>query len=142
MTADKRISTDYPARDRAAVGCSATALHTDNDRLSWTQLGIRMGFTRDDSQRLEIFEGIARMVWTEAGKRHGYLGGHAARSIARAILGPHPEQPYRVGIARLDARRQLIGVEHGPGTRSFVLDLDVEALHVLDDFNQRQPRIA
>jgi hypothetical protein len=140
---DTRITTGYPARQRAAVaGCSATALHTDDDRLSWTQLGIRMGFTRDDSQRLEILDGIARMAWTETGARHHYLGGPAARAIARAILGAHPDQHHRVGIGRLDAGRRLIGLEHATGTRSFVLDLDAEAVHLLDEFNHRQPRIA
>jgi hypothetical protein len=140
---DTRIATGYPARHRAAsVSCSATALHTDDDRLSWTPLGIRMGFTRDDSQRLEILNGVARMAWTETGARHRYLGGPAARAIARAILGAHPDQQHRVGIARLDAGRRLIGLEDALGTRSFVLDLDAEAVHLLDEFNQRQPGIA
>lgn len=143
VTTDTRIATGYPARHRAAaVGCSAIALHTDDNRRSWTKLGIRMGFTRDESQRNEILDGIAQMAWTETGERHRYLGGPAARAIVRAILGHHPDQPHRVGIARLDAGRRLIGLEHALGTRSFVLDLDAEAVHLLDEFHHRQSRIA
>jgi hypothetical protein len=143
MTTDTRIATSHPARYRpAAVGCSAMALHTDDDRRSWTPLGIRMGFTRDEPKRVEILDGIARMAWTETETRHRYLGGPAARAIVRAILGHHPDQLYRVGVARLDGGGRLIGLEHALGTRSFVLDLDAEAVHLLDEFNHRQPRIA
>ena len=143
MRTDTRIATTYPAPHRAAaVGCSAVALRTDDDRLSWTRLGVRMGFTRDESQRVEILDGIARMAWTETGARHRYLGGPAARAIVRAILGHRRDQLHRVGIARLDGGRRLIGLEHALGTRSFVLDLDAEAVHLLDEFNHRQPRIA
>jgi hypothetical protein len=142
VTTDTRIATGYPARHWAAVGCSTTALHPDGDRRSWTQLGIQMSFTRDESQRVEILDGIAQMAWTETGTRHRYLGGPAARAIVRAILGHHPDQLYRVGVARLDTRRRLIGLEHALGTRSYVLDLDTEAVHLLDEFNHRQPRIA
>ena len=140
---DTRTATTYPAPHRAtAIGCSAVALHTDHDRLSWTRLGVRMGFTCDESQRLDILDGITRMAWTEPGTRHRYLGGPAARVIVRAILGHRRDQLHRVGIARLDGGRRLIGLEHTPGTRSFVLDLDVEAVHLLDQVNHRQPRIA
>jgi hypothetical protein len=141
VTTDTRFATGHAARNRAAAAvCSAIALHTDGDRLFWTPLGIRMGFTIDESQRMEILDGIAQMSWTETGTRHRYLGGPAARAIVRALLGSS-DQAHRVGIARLDGGGQLIGLEH-LGTRSFVLDLDAEAVHLLDEFNHRQPRIA
>ena len=109
--------------------------------MAWTQLGVRMGFTRDENQRVEILHGIRHMAWTETGARHRYLGGPAARAIVRAVLGPR-DRARRVGIARLDGGRRLIGLENALGTRSYVLDLDAEAVHLLDEFNHRQPRIA
>jgi hypothetical protein len=135
---DMRIATTYPAPHRgAAVGGSAVALRTDHDGLSWTGLGVRMGFTCEESQRVEILDGIARMTWTGPGTRHRYLGGPAARVIVAAILGHRYDQPHRVGIARLHGGRRLIGLEHTLGTRSFVLDLDVDAIHLLDQVNHR-----
>jgi hypothetical protein len=109
--------------------------------VSWTGLGVRMGFTREESQRAEILDGITRMAWTGTGTRHRYLGGPAARVILRAILGRR-DQLHRVGVARLHDGRRLIGLEHTLGTRSFVLDLDVEAVHLLDQVNHDQPPIA
>jgi len=100
-----------------------------------------MGFTRDENQREEILHGIRHMAWTETGARHRYLGGPAARVIVRTVMG-HADQTHRVGIARLDSERRLIGLEHALGTRSYVLDLDAEAVHLLDEFNHRQSRIA
>ncbi len=142
MTADTRIAIGRAARHRPVAGDRPFPLHTDDHHLSWTQLGIRMGFTRDESQRVQILDGIARMAWAETAVRHHNLGGPAARAIARAIIGPHPDQHRRVGIARLDDGRRLIGLEHALGTRSFVLDLGAEAVHLLDAVNDRQPRIA
>jgi hypothetical protein len=140
---DTRIAAGRLAPHRAAaVDCAAVALDTAHDRFSWTGLGVRMGFTCEESQRLEILDGITRMAWTGTGTRHRYLGGPAARAIVRAILGHPRDQPHRVGIARLHGGGRLIGLDHTLGTRSFVLDLDVEAVHLLDQVNHRQPRIA
>ena len=47
-----------------------------------------------------------------------------------------------IGIAQLDGGGRLIGLEDTVGTRSFVLDLDVEAIHLLDEFNHRQTKVA
>ena len=110
--------------------------------MSWTRLGVQMGFTCEESQRVEILDGITRMAWTETGTRHPFLGGPAACVIVRAILGRRGDPPHRVGIDRLHDGRRLIGLEHTRGTRSFVLDLDVEAVHLLDQVNHRQPRVA
>jgi hypothetical protein len=121
------------------TGCGATAVNPD--RMAWTQLGIQMGFTRDEDQRVEILDGIRRMAWTETGARNGYLSGPAARAIVRAVLGPRGRAD-RVGIAQLGGGRRLIGLDSALGTRSYVLDLDAEAVHLLGEFNQRQSRIA
>jgi hypothetical protein len=137
---DTRVASRYSSRHVAAdTGCSGTA--RNSDRMAWTQLGVRMGFTRDQNQREEILDGIRQMAWAEIGARHRYLGGPAARAIFRAVLGPS-DRARRVGIARLGGGRRLIGLENALGTRSYVLDLDAEAIHLLDEFNFRQSRIA
>ena len=139
---DTRIATGHSTRCRAtATGCSSIALRPDEDRLAWTQLGVRMGFTRDENQRVEILDGIGHMAWAETAARDRYLGGPAARAVGRAVLGPR-DRAHRVGIARLDSGRRLIGLENALGTCSYVLDLGAEAVHLLDEFNHRQPRIA
>ena len=141
-TTDTRTATGHSTRCRAAAtGCSSIALHPDEGRLAWTQPGVRMGFTRDENQREEIRDGIRHMAWAETGARQRYLGGPAARAIVRAVLGPR-DRAHRVGIARLGGGRRLIGLENALGTRSYVLDLDAEAVHLLDDFKHRQSRIA
>jgi hypothetical protein len=59
---DTRIASRYSTRHVAAdTGCSATAVNTD--RMAWTQLGVRMGFTRDENQREEILDDIFHMAW-------------------------------------------------------------------------------
>jgi hypothetical protein len=137
---DTRIATRCSTRHLPAdAGCSATAVNTD--RTAWTQLGVRMGFTRDESQRMEILNGIRHMAWTESAARHRYLSGRAARAVVGAVLG-HRDRAHRVGIARLDSGGRLIGLENALGTRSYVLDLDAEAIHLLDEFNHHQSRIA
>jgi hypothetical protein len=143
VTTDTRSASSYAARrSAAAIDCGAIAEHANDDRRSWTLLGIRMGFTCDESQREEILDGIARMAWTETGTRPRYPGGPAARAILLAILGHRSDRLHRIGIARLDDGGRLIGLEDTVGTRMFVLDLDVEAVHLLDEFSHRQPRIA
>jgi hypothetical protein len=141
-TTDTRVATGHSTRCRsAATGCGSIALHPDEYRWAWTQLGVRMGFTRDENQREEILHGIQHMAWTQTGAHHRYLGGPAARAIVRAVLR-HADQAHRVGIARLGGGRRLIGLKNALGIRSYVLDLDAEAVHLLDEFNHRQSRIA
>jgi hypothetical protein len=137
---DTRIASRCSTRHLAAdTGCSGTAVNID--RMAWTLLGIRMGFTRHENQREEILDAILHMAWAETGARHRYLGGPAARAIVRSVLGPR-DRARRVGIAPLGGGRRLIGLEDALGTRSYVLDLDAEAVHLLDEFNHRQSRIA
>ena len=108
-----------------------TATDDRNDRLTWTALGVRMGFTREQPQRDGILEAIERMTWFAARARPRYLGGPAVRAIVTAVFHPPHEQLCQVGIAPLPDGRQLIGLEDAVGTRSFLLDLDSEAIHLL-----------
>jgi hypothetical protein len=115
-----------------------------DERLSWTRLGGRMGFTSHESQRVAILDGIAQMTWMTWTQPSppAYLGGPAVRAIARAIIGHRRHGLHRVGIARLAGGLRLIGLEDALGTRSFLLDLGAEAIYVLDDLSNRQPRVA
>jgi hypothetical protein len=142
-TTDTRSASSYAARRAAAaIDYGAIAEYANDDRRSWTRLGIRMGFTCDESQRAEILDGIARMAWTETGTRPRSPSGPAARATAAAVLGHRSNRLQQIGIARLDGGGRLIGLEDTAGTRNFVLDLDVEAIHLLDEFSHRQTRIA
>ena len=67
-----------------------------------------------------------------------YLGGQAARTIARAIIGHRHDRLRRVGIAQLAGGRRLIGLEDALANRSFLLDLGAEAIHVLDEVSNHQ----
>jgi hypothetical protein len=100
--------------------------------LSWTVLGVRMGFTSAQPQRIEILAAIGRMSWTERPPQHPCLDGSAARAVVKAVAcrRPHPRL-YRIGVADLGGERRLIGLEDTAGVGSFVLDLGVEVIHVL-----------
>lgn len=115
-----------------------------SDQMSWTALGVRMGFTSEAPQREEILAAIDRMNWVQTSTRPPYLDGPAARAIVRAVFGRRRDQLRLVGVAHLDGGRQLIGLQDSRGTRSYVLDLDAEAIYVLAEFDQplttaRQP---
>jgi hypothetical protein len=115
-----------------------------DEHLSWTRLGGHMGFTADESERVSILDAIGQMNWvtgTES-SRPTYLGGPAARTIARVIVGRRRIRLHSVGIAQLAGGRRLIGLEDERGTRSFLVDLGAEAIHVLDEFGNCQPRVA
>jgi hypothetical protein len=115
-----------------------------DDHLSWTRLGGRMGFTADESQRVSILDAIGQMHWVTGTEtsRPSYLGGPAARTVARAIIGDRHDRLRRVGIAQLAVDRRLIGLEDALANRSFLLDLGAEAIHVLDEVSHHQPRLA
>jgi hypothetical protein len=100
--------------------------------LSWTVLGVRMGFTSEQPQRIEILAAIDRMSWTERPPQHPWLDGSAARAVVKAVTcrRPHPRL-YRIGVADLGGERRLIGLEDTAGVGSFLLDLGVEVIHVL-----------
>lgn len=100
--------------------------------LSWTALGVRMGFTSEQPQRVEILAAIGRMSWTKRPPHHHCLVGSAARPVAKAAIRrrPHPRL-YRIGVADLGGERRLIALEDTAGVVSVVLDLGVEVIHVL-----------
>jgi hypothetical protein len=105
-----------------------------SDRLSWTPLGVRMGFTSEQPQREEILAAIDLMTWTKIPARPHYLDGPAVRAIVNAVFHRRRAHLRLVGVAQLNGGRQLIGLEDSLGTRSYVLDLDSEAIHVLAEF--------
>ena len=107
-----------------------TATDGGNDRLTWTALAVRMGFTRDQPQRDRILDAVDQMTWIEARARPPHVNGPAVRAIVTAIFHHH-EQLRRVGIAPLPDGRQLIGLEDTLGACSYLLDLDSEAIQVL-----------
>jgi hypothetical protein len=111
-----------------------SSTHT-GDRLSWTALGIRMGFTSEQPQRDEILAAIDLMAWTPTPARPPYLDGPAVRAIVNAVFHHRRDQLRLVGVAQLNGGRQLIGLEDSLGTRSYVLDLDAEAIYVLAEFS-------
>lgn len=105
------------------------------DRLSWTALGTRMGFTRTASQRAEILAAIDDVTWIRTPARPPYLDSPAVRAIVNAVFHHRRDQLRLVGVAELSGGRQLIGLEDSLGTRSYVLDLvNGEAIYVLAEF--------
>ena len=111
-----------------------TSTH-DADRLSWTALGMRMGFTSEQPQRDEILEAIDRINWVETPARPTCLDSQVVRAIVMAVFHHRRDQLRLVGSAQLNGGRQLIGLEDTLGTRSYVLDLDSEAIYVLAEFS-------
>jgi hypothetical protein len=111
-----------------------TTSHRD-DQLSWTALGVRMGFTSEAPQREEILAAIDRMIWVQTPARPPYLDGQAVRAIVNAVFHHRRDQLRLVGVAQLNGGRQLIGLQDSLGTRSYVLDLDSEAIYVLAEFD-------
>ncbi len=126
------------------AGAFPVPLPGHHDRLCWTPLGIRMGFTRRRSQRDQILAATARMTWTPMPTRAPYLDGPAVRAVVAALC--RRDQIDRVGIAPVYDGAQLIGVGDAVGTRRLVLDRDTEAIHLLTVFADRpardQPRVA
>ena len=121
-------------------------LSTHDERLSWTQLGVHMGYTAEESQREEILDAIERMTWTETPARPPYLDGPAVRAIVNAVFHHRRHQLHLIGVAQLNGGRQLIGLEDTIGTRSYLLDLDAETIYVLAEFShpltRQQHRVA
>jgi hypothetical protein len=117
-------------------------LRTHDERLSWTQLGVHMGYTAEEPQREEILAAIERMTWTETPGRPPYLDGSAVRAIVNAVFHYRrdPLHPVvRIGASPLNGGRQLIGLEDALGGRCYLLDLDAEAIYVLDGQRAAQP---
>lgn len=110
-----------------------SSTHMD-DRLSWSALGVHMGFTSEQPQRDEILAAIDHMSWTQTTSRPPCLGGPAVDAIVNAVLHHGRDQLRLIGVAQLNGARQLIGLEDSLGTRSYVLDLDSEAIYVVAEF--------
>lgn len=104
---------------------------TDLAHLTWTPLSVRMGFTAAQQQREEILAAIESMTWTDTPDQPPHLDGAAVRAIVAAVFHRRRDLIQLVGIAQLDGGRQLIGLQDAHGGRSYVLDLDAEAIHVL-----------
>lgn len=104
---------------------------TDAAGLTWTPLGLRMGFTAEQPQREEILAAIKYMAWTKTPTHPPYLDGPAVRAIVAAVFHRRRDQIQLVGVAQLGGGRQLIGLQDARGGRSYLLDLDAEAIHVL-----------
>jgi hypothetical protein len=114
---------------------------TDDELLSWTQLGVHMGYTTEEPQREEILDAVERMTWAGAGGRLRYLDAPAVRAIVNAVYHHRCDQLRLVGVAQLNGDRQLIGLEDTAGTRSYLLDLDAEAIYVLAEFRHSLNRL-
>jgi hypothetical protein len=101
----------------------------------WSPLARRMGYTREPAQRDEIVAARERMTCSAIDSSHptALLVGAAVH----AMLGVTSDRPSRglqlIGAAQLDATRRLIGVEDRDGHRHYLLDLNVEAIHVLTE---------
>jgi hypothetical protein len=104
------------------------------ERLCWTALGIRMGFTSQARQREEVLAAIDRMIWSPAADHPRYLDGQAVRAVVNAIFPHRRDQLRRAGIAPLPGGRALIGLEDSLGTASYVLELGSEAIYLLTEF--------
>jgi hypothetical protein len=111
-------------------------LSSHDARLSWTQLGVHMGYTAEETQREEILDAIERMTWTEPTAHPPYLDGPAVGAIVNAVFHHRRDQLHLIGVAQLNGGRQLIGLKDTIGTRNFLLDLDAEAIYVLAEFSQ------
>jgi hypothetical protein len=106
--------------------------HTRGSRLAWTDLGVRMGYTREAPQREHILAAVARMTWTDDLDRVPYLTGPVVHALVRVLAGRHHPRLRSVGVAQLDGSQLLIGLHLHTGQRSYFLDLDSEAIHVLN----------
>jgi hypothetical protein len=109
-------------------------------QLVWTRLGLRMGYTRNSAQRMEILDAIERMTWIDMVAETTYLAGPVARAMSRSILRDRRGHQRLSGVAELDGGRRLIGLDDGCGARQFVLDLDAEAIVLLAEIDQSQHR--
>ncbi|WP_157943907.1 hypothetical protein [Blastococcus atacamensis] len=59
-------------------------------RLSWTVLGVRMGSTSEQPQRIEMLAALGRMSWMECPPQHLWLDGSAARAVLKAVICRRP----------------------------------------------------
>jgi hypothetical protein len=95
------------------------------------------------SPRINLGErpAAARRTWTPLAQAEdwttepdtclGRLGGQAAQVLVAAIHDYCGTELRPIGTATLPHGAQLVGLEHADGTRNYLLDLDVEAMHTL-----------
>jgi hypothetical protein len=118
-----------------------TAAHAAE--LVWTPLSRRLGVTRTARQRKQILAALADMDWSaDIDTCLAHLDGEAARAILAAVYHHRRDQLRLVGTATLPAGHQLVGLQDADGTRSYLLDLDAEAIHVLAEIPTADPRVA
>lgn len=111
--------------------------------LAWTPLSRRLGLTRTAEQRNQILAALAVMDWSpDIDTRLTHLDGEAARVIVAAVYHHRADQLQLVGTADLPDGHQLVGLQDADGTRSYLLDLDAEAIHVLAEIPTADPRVA
>jgi hypothetical protein len=111
--------------------------HAGQRRLRWTALGQQLGYTGTPLQRQLILDAIARMAWTADPDAVPHLHGEAVRTIVNTVFGRRRPAVRQVGVAQLNGRHLLIGLEHHDRERVYLLDLDSVAILVLA--NTRQP---
>jgi hypothetical protein len=125
--------TRCPALAGAGGRSSAMRLSTQDQQLSWTALGVRMGCATEAPQREDILAAVGRIVWQSATAQLMF-DSPAVQAVVAAIMGRGWRlRIRRVGITQINGGRQLVGVDDAHGTRQHVIDLASlsEALHVL-----------
>ena len=111
--------------------------------LAWTPLSRHLGVTRTARQRTQILTALSRMDWSpDIDTSLAHLDGEAARAIVAAVYHHRRDQLQLVGTAALPDGHQLIGMQDADGTRSYLIDLDAEAIHVLAEVPTADPRVA
>ena len=111
--------------------------------LAWTLLSRRLGVTRTAAQRKQILTALDAMDWSaDIDICLAHLDGEAAYAIVAAVYHHRRDQLRLVGTAALPDGHQLVGLADADGTRSYLLDLDAEAIHVLAEIPTADPRVA
>jgi hypothetical protein len=123
------------AQENLELGPTVTPPLATAKRLEWTRLGLRMGYTRNSAQRMEILDAIERMAWIDMVAGTSCLAGPVARAMARSVLRDRRGRPQQLGVADLVGGHRLIGLDDNRGARLFVLDLDVEAIVLLAEID-------
>lgn len=100
----------------------------------WSPLANYMGYTRTPEQRETILAAIRRMTWIAIRPPYALLSMHvgpAARTVAAAIT--HGSPLRSAAIASLQPGHTLIGLAEVTGACHYLIDLRLEAIHVLTE---------
>jgi hypothetical protein len=101
-----------------------------SDRWRWTDLGKRMGYTSEPSQRDAIHAAIDRMVWTPHLADVPYLDEAAVQPMIRGSFGRR--RPLtRAAAAQLNGAQLLLGLEDRCGERVYLQLCGCEAAYLL-----------